>query len=59
MDDFDLAQQLVKSLHDAENNQQEELAASLRVELAEVNARLLGDDIVDFSVSDSWGNMHS
>lgn len=40
-DDFEFAQQLVKSIRDAESNDQAALAASLRETLAEVNERLI------------------
>lgn len=43
MDDFDQAQQIVKSLLDAENNELLDLAASLRESLAEINARIVAD----------------
>ena len=43
MDDFSYAQQLVKSIRDAETNDQNELAEGLRSSLAEVNERLVAD----------------
>ena len=41
MDDFEVAQDIVKSIHDAETNEFDDLAAVLRSELAEINARIV------------------
>ncbi len=43
MDDYEMALQLVKSIQDAENNDQDDLADELRADLAGINERLVAD----------------